>query len=120
MSELSVGPELALQGGKAQARGAGYPDPGTSSELDLTTVSAPTAVPNGKHIRVVSTAACFIALGKDNTITVDTTGKDMYIPANTPTLVFVGQDAANAKYTYLAAATLTGTGKLYISPMNGI
>lgn len=83
-----------------------------------TSVAYSTKLPEGLHIAVTATAACFIRMSVDNT-TPAVVGSDMYVPANTTIYVRMGRNATNVPYRYISAILSTGTGTLYLCPMEG-
>jgi hypothetical protein len=106
--------EYAGLGGRVLAREGGTPVPGGTITINTSTSSASAPVSPG-HYRLVATAATFVSLGVGSaTAVVDS---DMYLPANVPTMIFVGMDENNRQYTHIAGVLSSGTGKLYVTPM---
>lgn len=111
--------EFAGLGGMAQARSMGTPVPGGAQQVSLTTSAAySTPLPEGLHIAVTATAACFIRLSVNNS-TPAVVGSDMYVPANTTVYVRMGRDNTNVPYKYISSILGIGTGTLYLCPMEG-
>lgn len=111
--------EFAGLGGMGLARSMGTPVPGGAQQVSMSTTAAySTVLPEGLHIAVTATVACFIRMSIDNT-TPAVVGSDLYVPANTTIYVRMGRNNANVPYKYISSVLSTGTGTLYLCPMEG-
>lgn len=111
--------EFTGLGGMATARSMGTPVPG-GAQVVATSVTAAytTQLPEGSHVAVVMTTAGFIRMAT-TTSEPAVANTDMYIPANTLVFVRLGRNALNVAHKYVSVVLGSGTGSMYVCPMEG-
>jgi hypothetical protein len=103
---------------RALARAFGYPLPGGSQALAIsTTVATSTVLPPQSTVQLTATADCFVQVSTATPGTASTTA-DMFLPAGTPMTFTLGLNNGSP-YVYVSAITASGAGTLYITQMAG-